>query len=81
MITITAAINQLLLAAALTLFFLYAASVGVIFAFVFELYTTQSIFTTFLVTAGMFGAVGAWGYVTKRDLSTLGTVMIMALSG
>ena len=80
-IAISAAINRISPAVALTLFFLYAASVGVIFAFVFELYTTQSIFTTFLVTAGMFGAVGAWGYVTKRDLSTLGTVMIMALVG
>ena len=29
----------------------------------------------------MFGAVGAWGYVTKRDLSTMGTVMLMALVG
>ncbi|HEY8002190.1 MAG TPA: Bax inhibitor-1/YccA family protein [Solirubrobacterales bacterium] len=80
-ITISAAIDRLSPAVALVLFFLYAASVGVIFAFVFELYTTQSIFTTFLVTAAMFGAVGAWGYVTKRDLSTMGTVLLMALVG
>jgi uncharacterized protein len=80
-ITISAAIDRLSPAVALALFFLYAASVGVIFAFVFELYTTQSIFTTFLVTAAMFGAVGAWGYVTKRDLSTMGTVLLMALVG
>ena len=80
-LAISAAINRLSPAVALALFFLYAASVGVLFAFVFELYTTQSIFTTFLVTAGMFGAVGAWGYVTKRDLSTMGTVMVMALVG
>ena len=52
-----------------------------IFALVFELYTTQSIFTTFLITAAMFGAVGAWGYLTKRDLSTMGTVLLMALVG
>ena len=80
-VTISAAINRLSPAVALTLFFLYAASVGVLFAFIFELYTTQSIFTTFLVTAGMFGAVGAWGYLTKRDLSTMGTVLLMALVG
>ncbi|HEY8001251.1 MAG TPA: Bax inhibitor-1/YccA family protein, partial [Solirubrobacterales bacterium] len=66
---------------ALALFFLYAATVGVTFAFIFELYTAQSIFTTFLVTSAMFGAVGAWGYVTKRDLSTMGTVLLMALVG
>ena len=80
-ITISAAINRLSPGVALALFFLYAASVGVIFAFVFELYTTQSIFTTFLITAAMFGAVGIYGYVTKRDLSTMGTVLLMALVG
>ena len=80
-ITISAAIERLSPAVALGLFFLYAASVGVIFALIFELYTTQSIFTTFLITAAMFGAVGAWGYLTKRDLSTMGTVLLMALVG
>ena len=80
-ITISAAINRLSPAVALGLFFLYAASVGVIFALIFELYTTQSIFTTFLITSAMFGAVGVWGYVTKRDLSTMGTVLLMALVG
>ena len=52
-----------------------------LFALVFELYTAQSIFTTFLITAAMFGAVAFWGYVTKRDLSTMGTVLLMALIG
>ncbi len=80
-ITISAAIERLSPAVALALFFLYAASVGVIFAFVFELYTAQSIFTTFLITAAMFGAVAIWGYVTKRDLSTMGTVLLMGLIG
>jgi len=80
-ITISAAIERLSPAVALGLFFLYAASVGVIFALVFELYTTQSIFTTFLITAAMFGAVGAWGYLTKRDLSTMGTGLLMAMVG
>ncbi len=80
-ITISAAIERLSPAVALALFFLYAASVGVIFAFVFELYTSQSIFTTFLITAAMFGAVAVWGYVTKRDLSTMGTVLLMGLIG
>ncbi len=80
-VTISAAINKLAPALALGLFFLYAASVGVTFAFVFELYTTESIFTTFLITSAMFGAVAFYGYVTKRDLSTLGTVLLMALVG
>jgi uncharacterized protein len=80
-LTISAAINRLSPAVALALFFVYAGTVGVIFALVFELYTAQSIFTTFLITAAMFGAVGTWGYLTKRDLSTMGTVLLMALIG
>ena len=80
-ITISAAIQRLAPPVALGLFFLYAGTVGVLFALVFELYTAQSIFTTFLITSAMFGAVALWGYVTKRDLSTMGTVLLMALIG
>jgi FtsH-binding integral membrane protein len=80
-IAISAAIDRISSTVALALFFLYAASVGVIFALVFELYTAQSIFTTFLVTAGMFGAMAAWGYFTDRDLSAMGSILFMALVG
>jgi hypothetical protein len=80
-ITITAAINRLSVPVATALFIAYSALNGVIFAFVFELYTRESIFTTFLITAGMFGAVALWGYTTKRDLSRMGTVLFMALIG
>jgi FtsH-binding integral membrane protein len=80
-IAISARIDAISSTVALILFFLYAATVGVIFAFVFELYTTQSIFTTFLVTAGMFGAMAAWGYFTDRDLSGMGSILFMALIG
>jgi FtsH-binding integral membrane protein len=80
-IAISAAIERISATVALVLFFLYAASVGVIFALVFELYTAQSIFTTFLITAGMFGALAVWGYVTERDLSGMGSILFMALIG
>jgi uncharacterized protein len=63
------------------LFFVYAALNGFVFALIFELYTKQSIFTTFLVTAGMFGALAWWGYATKRDLSAWGSILFMALVG
>lgn len=66
---------------AATLFFVYAGLNGVVFSFVFELYTAQSIFTAFFVTAGMFGAMAAWGYFTKTDLSSLGSILFMALIG
>lgn len=63
------------------LFLLYSALNGVMFAFIFELYTTQSIFTTFAITAAMFGSMAVYGYVTKADLSKLGAILFMALIG
>ena len=74
-------IDRISVPVALGLFFLYAALNGVLFAFVFELYTTQSIFPAFLVAAAMFGAMAAWGYFTDRDLSGLGSILLMALVG
>jgi uncharacterized protein len=62
-------------------FLLYSATVGVTFAFLFELYTPVSIFTAFLVTAGMFGALAFFGAVTHLDLSKLGAIAFMALIG
>ena len=80
-IAISAGINRMSPSLALGLFFVYAATVGVTFALIFELYTAQSIFSTFLITSAMFGGIALYGYVTKRDLSTMGTVLFMALFG
>jgi hypothetical protein len=63
------------------LFLIYSATVGVTFAFIFELYTSQSIFTTFLITSGMFGALAVWGAITDIDLSKVGSIAFMALIG
>ena len=75
------AINRISVGVATFLFLLYSATVGVTFAFVFELYTAQSIFTAFLVAAGMFGALAIWGAVTDIDLSRVGAIAFMALIG
>jgi FtsH-binding integral membrane protein len=74
-------INRLSVGAATALFLIYSATVGVTFAFIFELYTAQSIFTAFLITAGMFGALAVWGAVTDVDLSRVGSIAFMALIG
>ena len=63
------------------MFFVYSATVGITFAFIFELYTTESIFTAFFVTAGMFGALAVLGAITDIDLSKLGSIAFMALIG
>ena len=78
---LVAAINRLPVGLAMLIFFVYSATVGVTFAFIFELYTTQSIFTAFLVTAGMFGALAVWGAITDIDLSRVGSIAFMALIG
>ena len=80
-IALVAAINRMPVGLAMLLFFVYSATVGVTFALLFELYTTESIFTAFLVTAGMFGALAAFGAVTKMDLTKVGAIAFMALIG
>jgi FtsH-binding integral membrane protein len=74
-------INRISVGLATVLFLIYSATVGITFAFIFELYTTQSIFTTFLITAGMFGALAVWGAITDVDLSKVGSIAFMALIG
>ena len=80
-IALVASINRIPVGVATFLFLLYSATVGVTFAFLFELYTTESIFTAFLVTAGMFGALAVWGAITDMDLSKVGSIAFMALIG
>jgi FtsH-binding integral membrane protein len=69
------------LAEARLTFLAYAALNGVTISVIFAVYTTKSIFSTFLVTAGMFGGIAFWGYVTKRDLTGWGHFLFMALWG
>lgn len=48
---------------------------------IFLVYTGDSIFKTFLITAGVFGAMSVYGYTTARDLTQFGTFLRMALFG
>ncbi len=80
-IWLTAAMSKLSTGQAAALFLAYAALNGVLFAFIFELYTTQSIFTTFGICAAMFGGLALWGAITDIDLSKVGAIAFMALIG
>src|SRR5450432_2558390 len=73
--------NRLSTTAAGALFFGYAILNGVTLSLVFMAYTASSIGSTFFVTAGTFGALSAYGYATKRDLSGLGSFAMMGLIG
>jgi uncharacterized protein len=63
------------------LFLVYAAIMGASLSFIFLIYTSQSIFNIFIVTASMFGAMGVYGYSTDSDLSKMGSIFMMALVG
>ena len=66
---------------AMALFLLYSALNGVTLSFIFLMYTGESIGTTFLVTAGMFGAMALYGSTTSRSLAGAGQFFFMGLIG
>ncbi len=66
---------------AAALFVVYSALNGVTLSFVLLLYTGTSVATTFVVTAGMFGAVAVYGSTTKRSLAGAGQFFFMGLVG
>ena len=57
-------------------FFLYAGLTGITFSTLFVVYTAASITSTFMVTAGTFGAMSFYGYTTKKDLTSWGSFFI-----
>jgi uncharacterized protein len=67
--------------AAMMLFIVYSALNGVTLSFILLLYTGESIGTTFLVTAGMFGAMALYGSTTSRSLAGVGQFFFMGLIG
>lgn len=76
-----ALINRLSVAAAQLFFYAYAAAVGLSLSFIFAVYTQTSIAQTFLVTAIAFAGLSLYGYTTKKDLSAMGTFLVMGLIG
>ncbi|MAW89009.1 MAG: hypothetical protein CMJ42_21025 [Phyllobacteriaceae bacterium] len=74
-------IHKMSVAAAQTTFWVYAALVGLSLSTIFLVYTQTSIVRTFFITASAFGALSLYGYTTKRDLSGMGSFLIMGLFG
>ena len=74
-------INRISAATAQTLFWVYAGLVGVQFSTLFLVYTGVSIAQTFFAVAAGFAGLSLYGYTTKRDLSGMGTFLIMGLFG
>jgi FtsH-binding integral membrane protein len=78
---ISLGINRLPATAALGLFFVYAASLGLTIGLIVAAYTATSVATAFLSTSAMFGAAGLYGYTTKRSLAGIGGILSMGVFG
>ena len=74
-------INRISSLMATLLFLLYAATVGLTISVIFLVFRMDTIASTFFVTALTFGIMSAIGYFTKKDLSSLGQLLLMALIG
>lgn len=78
---LSARLPQMKLSSARNLFYIYAGAMGLSLSFVLLLYTGESVITTFLITSASFGALSLYGYSTKRDLSAMGSFLMMGLFG
>lgn len=78
-ICLGALINKVSFAVSAMLFFAYSAVQGVIFGSFFAIYTGESIIRAFLSASCFFLAMSAYGYFTKNDLSSIGSMLYGAL--
>lgn len=74
-------IHKLRTATAQLLFWAFSAVMGVSMSWIFMVFTGSSIVQTFFVTAAAFGGLSIYGYTTKRNLSGMGSFMVMGLIG
>ncbi|MDD4732207.1 MAG: Bax inhibitor-1/YccA family protein [Desulfovibrio sp.] len=74
-------IRQMSPATAMGSFLGYSALNGLTLSPILLVYTQQSVAATFVVTAGMFGAMSAYGLLTKKDLTSWGSLLFMGLIG
>lgn len=77
----SATIHKMTLPIAMISFIGYSALNGLTLSVIFLLFTASSIGVTFFVTAGTFGVMSIYGYITKTDLTSIGNFLIMGLIG
>ncbi len=74
-------VNKMSAIVATVIFLLYSVLFGLTLSFIFKIYTSESIASTFFITAGTFGVMSVWGYLTKTDLTKWGNILFMGLIG
>lgn len=80
-ISLTAGLRKFAFSTLTVLFILYSVINGVTLTPILLIYTQESIVSTFLITAGAFGGMAFYGSLTKKDLSSIGSIALMALLG
>ena len=78
---LSARINSMTLQSASIMFVLYSFLTGITFSFIFLVYAHATIATCFYITAGTFFVMSMYGFLTKKDLSSWGNLLFMALIG
>lgn len=78
---LSASINRLSAAAAQLVFYAFAAVMGLSISWIFLVFTGASIIQVFLITSIAFAGLSLVGYTTKKDLSAMGTFLIMGVIG
>jgi FtsH-binding integral membrane protein len=77
----TGAARRMSLPALTGTFYLFSATLGLSLSMIFLAYTAESITRVFFITAIMFAGMSIFGYTTKKDLSGMGSLMIMGMWG
>jgi len=80
-VAVAAGINKLSATAANVLFFAYAIVNGLTLSFIFFVYEIGVIYQAFAVSSLMFAGMALYGTITRKDLSTIGSICIMGLFG
>ena len=78
---LSARINKMSVTTATVMLIVYSVLNGATLSFIFLAYSLGSIAKTFFITTGMFGVMALVGATTKRDLSKMGSMLMMALIG
>ena len=74
-------INKMSSSKAQTVFWIFAALMGLSLSLILLVYTGKSVARVFFITSATFGAMSLYGYTTKRDLTKLGSFLMMGLIG
>ena len=74
-------VQKMRLTTAIFAFIGYSVLTGLTLSSIFLIYTSASIFKTFIITGGVFGVMSVYGYITKKDLTSWGSFLIMSLIG